>query len=75
MGFAIGVIWAGTSVQATGCVTPAGPVGACRILPTLEQAGTYALFVVLVGFVVAFGAEYRSQNTDSEDSGETGEIQ
>ncbi len=64
MGFAIGVMWAGTSVQATGCVTGAGLAGACQILPTLEQATTYALFVVVVGFAVAFGAEYQQQEVD-----------
>jgi len=51
-------------VQATGCVTGAGLAGACQILPTLEQATTYALFVVVVGFLVAFAAEYRQQQED-----------
>jgi len=65
MGFAIGVMWVGTSIQATGCVTAAGPVGACTLLPTIEQATQYAFLIVVVGFVAAFAAEYHLQDDDS----------
>jgi len=61
MGFAIATMWAGTSIQATGCVTSVGVTGACKMLPTFERATQYALFVVFVGFVAAFGAEYHQQ--------------
>ncbi len=68
-GFAIGVLWVGTSVQATGCVTQAGLTGACEILPVVEQAAKYALLVVAVGFVVAFAAVYSAEEGDSGTSG------
>jgi len=64
MGFAIGVLWVGTSVQATGCVSGAGVRGACKVLPVVEQAANYALLAVGVGFAVAFGVEYRNQEAD-----------
>jgi len=64
MGFAIGVMWVGTSIEATGCMTGPGLAGACKLLPTLERASRYALYVVVVGFVVAFGVEYRQQQED-----------
>ncbi len=61
MGFAIGVMWVGTSIEATGCMTGPGLAGACKLLPTLERASRYALYVVIVGFGVAFGVEYKQQ--------------
>lgn len=66
MGFAVGVLWVGTSVQATGCVTEAGPVGACTVLPTVEQAATYALFIVVVGFTAAFWVHHTTDSGDAE---------
>jgi len=70
MGFAIGVVWVGTSIQATGCTTGPGLVGACKLLPTLEQASSYALYVVGIGFIVAFGAEYSTQDDDGTEQAE-----
>lgn len=66
IGVAIGATWIAMRVQATGCMTTVGPMGACTVLPTAETWTVRILGVSLGLFAVAFAAEYYRKDDETE---------